>query len=315
MPSKFNEQRLRCLYEAARLGTMRAASENLNMAPSSVSRQIARLEADFAMALIEKGRHRVHLTEAGQILYDYYRKHYRDQQSVIARLDDIQSLRTGKVTIAIMEGAVSNIVGPALNDFLSRFRDIHIDVRMLATTREIMGMVMEDEAHFGIAFDPDDDSRIRIRTRIDQPVKAIVHPSDTLARKKRIRLRDLTDRRVFLNQNFRMHEIIRDGERHEEFELNTVVSSNSISLLVSCVRNRLGVTFLSDIAVAQELADNQLMSIAVDNPALQKSFVGIFTRVGRQLPASAGKLLRQIESHLHNWQRVYKPAVQAKRKR
>ena len=48
------EIRLRYLYEAARLGTMRAASEELNVATSSISRQIAALEKDLGMRLIER---------------------------------------------------------------------------------------------------------------------------------------------------------------------------------------------------------------------------------------------------------------------
>ena len=58
------EIRLRYLYEAARLGTMRAASEELNVATSSISRQIAALEKDLGMRLIEGGRRKIKLTDS-----------------------------------------------------------------------------------------------------------------------------------------------------------------------------------------------------------------------------------------------------------
>ena len=68
------EIRLRYLYEAARLGTMRAASEELNVATSSISRQIAALEKDLGMRLIEGGRRKIKLTEAGDAAFAYYRE-------------------------------------------------------------------------------------------------------------------------------------------------------------------------------------------------------------------------------------------------
>ena len=43
-------------HEAARLGSMRLASDKIGVAVSSISRQIAQLERDMGVALIERGQ-------------------------------------------------------------------------------------------------------------------------------------------------------------------------------------------------------------------------------------------------------------------
>jgi hypothetical protein len=50
-PMEISDSRLKYLYEAHRQGTMRAASEFFNVAPSSVSRQIASLERELGLTL------------------------------------------------------------------------------------------------------------------------------------------------------------------------------------------------------------------------------------------------------------------------
>ena len=301
MKLNFSEKRLHCLCVAANLGTMRAAAEKLNMAASSVSRQIHKLEAELNTPLIEKGRHRIKLTQAGQILSDYYNKHSKDLEELSARLEDIKALRVGNITVAIVEGFVGGIISPTISDFISKYSNIYIDVRMLPTTKEVVEMVLADDAHFGVAFDIGDEPRIRTRPVIEQPVKAIVHPGHPLVGKKSIKLADLEGYNIIHNQNFRMQEVIQEGARLENVKLDIVMTTNSFVLLKNCVMDGNGVTFLSDLAVAQELVDGKLVSLNVDNPALEHSVAVVATRLGRQLPTGAEKLLNNVQNSLLKW--------------
>ena len=49
MTPTINENRLLYLFEAVQCGTVRAAADRLDIAPSAVSRQIALLEAEMAL--------------------------------------------------------------------------------------------------------------------------------------------------------------------------------------------------------------------------------------------------------------------------
>ncbi len=97
---------LRYLYEAAKLGSMRAAADSLGVAVSSVSRQIAQLEEDLGAALIEHGRRNIKLTETGELLIAHYSDQLRLNEAFEAKLADIKGLRTGRIQLAIGEGFV-----------------------------------------------------------------------------------------------------------------------------------------------------------------------------------------------------------------
>jgi DNA-binding transcriptional LysR family regulator len=80
---------------------MRAASDYLNMAPSSISRQIAGLEKELGIDLVEKSRHTVQLTSAGQLVLQYYRDRLSQRETLISGIDDIRGRRKGHIVIAV----------------------------------------------------------------------------------------------------------------------------------------------------------------------------------------------------------------------
>ena len=86
MVERMQDLNVRYLYEAARLGSMRAAADQLDVAVSSISRQISQLEAEVGVALIEHGRRTVMLTEAGKLLIEYYAEQRTHRESFERRL-------------------------------------------------------------------------------------------------------------------------------------------------------------------------------------------------------------------------------------
>jgi len=309
MDINFSEKRLIYLYESARLGTMRAASESLNMASSSICRHIGKLETELGMALIEKGRHRIQLTEAGQILCDYYGKRQQDRSAIFADLEDVRALRKGKIKIAMHEGFVSDILAPTLVDFIDSYDNIRIEVKTLPTTKEVTGMVTEDEVHFGIVFDPLDAPNVRIKMNVPQPLKAIVHPDHPIAGKQSVKLAELQKYPIFLNQNPSLRRILRTAEDLEQVKLDIVIKTNSFYLLKECLHGGKGISTLSELSVARELADGKLVSVPIDNPVLKKCVAAVITRLGRRLPVDAATLLRKIESNFSGWKGGFKETV------
>ena len=89
---------------------MRAASEELNVATSSISRQIAALEKDLGMRLIEGGRRKIKLTEAGDAAFAYYREMRAHEEVFLSRVEELRSVRTGTINLAVGEAFISDDV-------------------------------------------------------------------------------------------------------------------------------------------------------------------------------------------------------------
>src|SRR5690348_13469050 len=151
--SALKDHRIRYFYEAVSTGSVRAAADKLDLNPSVVSRQIAQLETELAIVLIERHGRGVTPTDAGQVLADYYRQHLSDQEDLLAKIQDIRGLSQGHIRLVLGEGFVSDLMDRPLQDFWTRYPGLTVTLN-LAGTNEVLRMVAEDEAHIGLVYNP-----------------------------------------------------------------------------------------------------------------------------------------------------------------
>lgn len=295
---KFQDNRLRYLAEAARSGTMRAASENLNVAPSSISRQIAQLEEELGVPLIERHRRRLKLTEAGEIALGYYREFTTQQEAFISQIRDLRGLCGGTVKLAVGEALIGDLLLEVLQGFMAQFPQIRISMRT-AGTADVVGLVLEDEAHMGMVFQPEPEAKIRVRASSDQPLKVILRPGHELSEHSSLTIADLAEQRLAVPERaFRIRQILGNAESLEHVFLKPVLVSNSLQVLKEFARSGSGITILPGIAAHNEIASGVLTAVPISNSAMTHTSASVITRLGRQLPVAAVRLLQRIEASM-----------------
>jgi DNA-binding transcriptional LysR family regulator len=303
-----DDRRVRYLYEAAVSGSVRAAADRLDLNPSVVSRQIAQLETDLAVTLLERHGRGVRPTEAGGALVDYYRQHASNQDDVLAKLQEIRGLSRGHVDVVLGEGFVSDVMAEPLQDFWRRYPALTVTLN-LAGTNEVMRWVAEDEAHIGMVYNPPETAGIRSRAAVRQPMCAIVPPGHPLAQAgRRPLLKDLYEYPVALmHGSFGTRQIVQMAEQMERVRLTPKLTTNSISVLKHFVRSGLGVSLLPAFSVSQEVDLGQLVAVPMDQPLLARVEARIVTRLGRQLSPAANQLLLELISTMRAFRRPTPP--------
>ncbi|VVE76681.1 LysR family transcriptional regulator [Pandoraea captiosa] len=302
MTPAINESRLSYLYEAVQCGTVRAAADRLDIAPSAVSRQIALLEAELALPLIERHKRGVHLTQAGRLLMEYYREQRAHQEDLLAKLQEVRGLRRGHIRLAVGEGFVSDLMGAPLQYFCKRYPDITLTLD-LAGTNEVMRLVAEDDADIGLVYNPPAEPKIVSRAQMAQPVHAIVAPGSPLIAKAKatgaVTLDALYDVPLALmHGSYGTRQLMELAEQSEKHRLVPTVTTNSISVLKHFVRAGLGATFLPTFAVSQEIDAGVLSAVAIDHPILNSAEAHLITRAGRRLSGAANRLLTHLASKM-----------------
>ena len=294
----FNDSRLKFLAEAVRGKTMRAASENLDVAPSTISRQIAQLEQELGVLLIERNRRRIKLTEAGRLALSYYREFTTQQEAFVSQMRDLRGLRGGTISLAVGEALIGDLLLDTLQRFMAQYPEIRVVIRT-AGTAEVASLVMDDEAHMGLVFQPEPDARIRVRASSDQPLKVIMPPGHPFCDRESLQVSDLTDERLGLpEKSFRISQTLADAMAQEHVFLTPVLVSNSLLALKEFARSGLGITVLPGIAAHSEVAAGVLKSVPIDHPMLMHTTASVITRLGRQLPVGAVRLLQRIEASM-----------------
>ncbi|MGI5472851.1 LysR family transcriptional regulator [Streptomyces sp. CA-132043] len=128
----FDLHRLRLLRELKQRGTLAAVAAALSYAPSSVSQQLAQLEAEVGVRLLEPVGRRVRLTEQAEILVAHtdavLERLERAEADIATSLADL----TGTLRIASFQTAALALV-PTTLDLL---RDLHPHLRVHVTHME-----------------------------------------------------------------------------------------------------------------------------------------------------------------------------------
>ncbi len=107
-------RRLRLLLELTRRGTVTAVADALAYTPSAVSQQLAALEREAGVPLLERTGRRVALTPAGTVLAGYAESVFAVLEEASAALAATRDSLTGPLRIGAFPSAARVILPPAL---------------------------------------------------------------------------------------------------------------------------------------------------------------------------------------------------------
>ena len=302
--SLIDDRRVRYLYEAVLAGSVRAAADKMDMNASVISRQVAQLESELAMPLLERHGRGIKPTDAGAMLVEYYRQHTSHQQDVLSKLNDIRGMARGHIDIVLGEGFVGDLMGDPIQAFWQEHPGLSITMR-LASTNDVMRAVAEDQAHLGLVYNAPMVSGIRTRAMVRQPMCAVTRPHHALAQMSRQPLlKHVLDYPVALMQAaFGTRQVIELSAQMDRLVLVPKLITDSISVIKHFVRADLGVGLLPAFAVTQELRSGELLAIPIDHPILAQTHAHIVTRLGRQLSPAANQLLLALMATMKAFQK------------
>lgn len=113
-------RRLRVLHEVARRGGVMRAAEALHLTASAVSQQLAQLEREVGLALIDRSQRRVSLTPAGRVLAGYAERVEDELTEARRELTRFTERLAGPVHIAAFPTVITHVLVPAMRDLAER---------------------------------------------------------------------------------------------------------------------------------------------------------------------------------------------------
>src|SRR4051794_29881354 len=149
-----NVARLRVLKEVAYRGSFSAAADALSYTQSAVSQQIATLETETGVALLERHARGATLTAAGQTLVGH-------AEGILARLDAaeaslaaIAGLRGGRLRMASFPTAGATLMPLAIATFRASYPDVEVTLAE-GEPEEILPRLRAGELDLALLFEFD----------------------------------------------------------------------------------------------------------------------------------------------------------------
>lgn len=189
-------RRLRVLREVALRGSIAGAAEALRFTPSAVSQQVAKLEREAGIPLVERGPRSVSLTPAGWRLVEH-------AEAILDRLAraEIELRALAGEPPALRLGAITTAAVGIVPDALVRFGAVRPDVEVTVAEADPLASLARlptREIDLAIVFEYDfvplpADPRVVYEVLLEEPLRVVLPASHPLAQRRAVRLADLAD--------------------------------------------------------------------------------------------------------------------------
>jgi len=266
-------KRLRILREVAQRGSFSAAASSLYLSQSAVSQQIATLEREVGMQLLDRTREGPKLTDAGRVLVSH-------ADAAIARLEEaerelaaIAGLEGGELRLASFPSASATVLTEAVSIFHRRYPKVRLAVAD-AEPEQSLPELRAGEIDLALTFDypsiPKIEDRDVERTLLLTESMHVCLPRDhPLAQHKVVRLTDLADT-VWLCGSLPSNcgEVVIGACREAGFEPEVGFESDDYHVMQGFISAGLGTTLLPDLALPT--LRSELVVRDTDPPAPQR---------------------------------------------
>ena len=298
MSDTLTDSRIVYFYEAVRCGTIRAAADWLDVAPSAVSRQIGLLEKELDATLVERHARGVTPTEAGRCVIEYFREQLAHRDDLISRLQELRGLKTGEVSLVLGEGFVSDLLAGPMQQFCRQFPGIRVNLDV-GSTNDVIRKISNDEGEIGLVYNPPAEPKLVSRASKRQPMMAIVGPDFPRRSHKVLTVQQLaTYPLAATHPSYGTRQMMEAVEYAERVRLTPVVTTNSFAILKEFVKSGLGISVMPAFAVTAELQAKELFAIEIAHPILENAEAHMVTRVGRKLSVAANKMLQMMTGQM-----------------
>jgi DNA-binding transcriptional LysR family regulator len=271
------------------------------VAVSSISRQIAQLEAGLGVKLIDRSRRAIGLTQAGRIAFEYYQGQLASREALVNRIQDLRQLRIGAIDLAVGEVFLGRLFMRMIQKFQRAHPGMSISITN-APTPEIIRMILNDEAHIGLIFNEPNEPKIRVRASYTQALMAICAPDHPIAQFKKVTLDQLGAFPLCLPaKHYRLRLMLAAMEARKQVWLDAKLTTNSLHLMSEAAKGGEFVSVLPMIAVATELEEGTLVARPIADSGTENGISCLIHRVGRQLDGAPARLLSVLEVNFRRW--------------
>ncbi|MFT4181091.1 MAG: LysR family transcriptional regulator [Rhizobium sp.] len=284
--------------ELVRTNSMRQAAENLNVAPTAISRQIENLEYHFGTPLVERSARGVKLTAAGELLAVRAGRTLRELEHVHQLIDDLKGLRRGRVSVYASGATVANLLAPALAEFSLRYPKLRFDVT-ITSARAAIEAVNGAEADIAVTLFAPPTSETKVRLRSDITYDVIAAAGHPLAACKEIPLAEIAAHSLAVpDRTFGARQAFDALFEREGLSLDPVFETSSLEMQKELVLRGAAITMLPALTVQREIQAGQLVALPVAEGKGVKTPIDLCVAPDRQLSFAAGKLLDFIEGFM-----------------
>ncbi len=292
-----NVGRLRVLREVAQRGSFSAAADALSYTQSAISQQIAALEAETGMTLLERGSRGVRLTGAGRTLVEHTEGILARLEAAEEELAALAGLRGGQLRMASFPTAGATLMPVAIAAFRASYPEVELTLAE-GEPEEIAPRLRAGEFDLALLFEFGDAEEDLKRVELLEDPMYLALPHDhPQAGKRALRLEELHGQAwVQTSQSSPCARHVVRCCHAAGFEPNVAFESDDYQTVQGLVAAGVGVALIPELALSVIREDIVVRALS-PRPPVRSVIAALPGRVGantRMTPA-ASAMLRILE--------------------
>jgi DNA-binding transcriptional LysR family regulator len=285
---------LRYFLAVARTGSIAAASHQLNVAGSAISRQIANLEAELDCVLFERRPRGMVPSPAGGLLAQHAHHVLLRADQVAAEIRELEGLARGLIRVATSEGFALDLLPNVAAEFHARYPGIRFELTTLPPA-QVTQVVAAGEADIGVTFTLAPSGPVAVAYEAQVEMIGLCAPDHPLARAPLVRLADLAAYPLALPTRDTTARLVFEAAcLAEGIAVEPALTSNILSALLPFVRRTRGLALMSALSVQTPLRLGELVPVPVRAKSSLMRGIQVQTMRDRRLPRAAQAFLRHL---------------------
>jgi DNA-binding transcriptional LysR family regulator len=237
---------LRYLVALAEERNFTRAAAREHIAQPALSQQIRRLEDELGLAVVERTTRRVEMTEAGELLVARARRVLAELDAAHTEMQALRGVEVGHVTVGSLHTMGLVDLSLVLAIFHERHPGVELTVRE-QSSEELAEMLRSDELDLAFLSVTEriESHGLTCHQLVSEELMVIVPRNHFLARRKRVRMRELADERfISFRPGARLRELLMSAGRQAGFEPHVKLESNESQRIRRLVARGMGVAIL-----------------------------------------------------------------------
>ena len=282
---KFDLADLRAFLAVADFASFRAASDQVHLSQSAVSRRIDKLESALGVALFSRTTRKVELTTVGRAFVPRARNVMRELEQALVGIEDVTERISGQVTVACVPSAVGYFLPVAIKQFHASYPRVRI--RLIdESSAEILVAVARGDADFGLTYIGTQEPDIDFEPLLEERFVVACPLGHPLGRRKRVTWAELARHECLTIAHGSGNRFLIDQAlSHVEHKPQWFCEVQHVPALVSLVEAGLGLGVVPRMAMPPR-GHSGLVSIPLEGPRVTR-VIGLIRRRGRELMPSA----------------------------
>jgi DNA-binding transcriptional LysR family regulator len=266
---------LKIFCKVVELQSFSKAGESVHLSQPTVSSHIKDLEEHFGTRLVDRLSRRVTPTKAGELLFDYARQLIALRDRAEAAMAEFNGKIRGRLVLGGSTIPGGYVLPRIIGLFSRRYPEVQVALKV-GDTSEIINNVLSGHIEAGVVGAKQRDKLLEQRPLMADEMCLVVPGDHPWAGRRQIRLQELLDAPFIIRETgsgtLRSIEEQLQKKGFSIADLKIVAEMGSTEAVRQGIKNGVGLSILSAVAVADDIQTGLLKTIHVEGLNLKRSF-------------------------------------------